>query len=94
MDQATKQNQLIEHRLDVAEASWERLPRVEEGISSWDPEDAEVFILEWSMEEDRLCRLEESFEQGTMTEKQAVRYKELKKLVVKNRPIRERLADR
>lgn len=94
MDQATKQNQLIEHRLNVAEASWERLPRVEEEFSSRDPEDAEVFILEWSIEDDRLCRLEESFEQGAMTEKQAARYEELKGLVARNRPIIERLADR
>ncbi len=94
MDQATKQHQLIEHRLNVAEASWERLPQVEKDFSNWHPEDQEVFVLEWSMEDDRLCRLEESFKRGAMTEEQAARYEELKKLVARNRPIIERLADR
>ncbi len=94
MDQATKENQLIEHRLNVAEDSWERLPQVEKEFSSWHPEDQEVFVLEWSIEDDRLCRLEESFKCGDMTEEQAARYAELKKLVSRNRPIIDYLADR
>lgn len=80
--------------MNTAEASWKGLPQVEEEFYSWDPEDAEVFVLEWSIEDDRLHRLEESFEQGAMTEEQAVRYEGLKKLVDRNRPIIERLADR
>jgi hypothetical protein len=94
MDQATKQNQLIEHRLNVAEASWKRLPQVEKEFSSWHPEDQEVFVLEWSIEDDRLRRLEASFKRGAMTEEQAARYADLKTLVSRNRPIIERLADR
>lgn len=94
MDQATKENQLIEHRLNVAEVSWERLPQVEKEFSNWHPEDQEVFVLEWSIEDARLCRLEKSFKDGNMTEEQAWRYADLKKLVVKNRPIIERLAVR
>lgn len=94
MDQATKENQLIEHRLNVAEASWERLPKVEKEFSNWHSEDQEVFVLEWSIEDDRLRRLEESFNCGAMTGEQAARYADLKKLVRRNRPILERLADR
>lgn len=94
MDQTTKERQLIEHRLTVAETGWARLPRVEVEIDDWDPEDAEVFILEWSIEDDRLRRLEEDYRRGAMTEDQTTRYEELEKLVAKNRPIIERLADR
>ncbi len=94
MDQATQQVQLIEHRLNAAEARWERLPQVEKEFSKWHPEDQEVFVLEWSIEDDRLRRLEESFKHGAMTEEQATRYEELKQLAARNRPIIERLADR
>ena len=98
MDQTTKGIQelreLIDGQLTFGKASWERLPEVEAEIDSWDPEDAEVFILEWSIEEDRLDYLEEYRDRGAMTEEQAARYAELKKLVTKNRPIIERLTDR
>ncbi len=86
--------ELIERQLTFAEADWERLPEVEVEIDGWDPEDAEVFILEWSIEEDRLDYLEGYYERGAMTEEQATRYEDLKKLVIKNRPIIECLADR
>ncbi len=98
MDQTTKETQelreLIERQLTFGRAAWGRLPEVEAEIDDWDPEDAEVFILEWSIEEDRLYYLREYYEQGAMTEEQAARYKVLKKLVARNRPIIERLADR
>lgn len=89
-----KAHQKIEKLLTVSRTNWERLPEVEAEIGNWDPDDAEVFILEWSIEEDRLDRLEELAGQGAMTKDQAARYEELKKLVTKNRPIIERLADR
>lgn len=98
MDQTTKGIQelreLIEGQLAFGKASWERLPEVEAEIDNWDPEDAEVFILEWSIEEDRLDYLEEYRDRGAMTEEQAARYADLKELVAKNRAIIERLSDR
>lgn len=98
MDQTTKETQelreLIERQLIFGKAGWERLPEVESEIDGWDPEDAEAFILEWSIEEDRLDYLKEYYDRGVMTEEQAARYEELKKLVARNRPIIERLAGR
>jgi len=98
LDQTTKGIQelreLIEGQLAFGKASWERLPEVEAEIDNWDPEDAEVFILEWSIEEDRLDYLEEYRDRGAMTEEQAARYADLKELVAKNRAIIERLSDR
>lgn len=98
MDQTTKGIQelreLIDRQLAFGKASWERLPEVEAEIDSWDPEDAEIFILEWSIEIDRLDYLKEYRDRGDMTEEQAARYADLKRIVSRNRPIIERLSDR
>jgi hypothetical protein len=98
LDQATKEprklQELIDRQLNFGKVSWERLPEVEAEIDGWDPEDAEAFILEWSIQEDRLDYLQAYYDRGAMTEDQAARYEDLKKLVARNRPIIDRLADR
>jgi hypothetical protein len=98
LDQTAKETrelrELIERQLTFGKANWERLPEVETEIDNWDPGDAEVFILEWSIEGDRLHYLKEYYKRGAMLEEQTMRYEELKKLVSRNRPIIERLGPR
>lgn len=95
MAQLTKETiRRVDHLLFVSKSQWEWLAEVEARFKDWHPDDQEAFVLEWSIEEDRLDYLEEYRDRGAMTEEQAARYEELKKLVTKNRPIIERLADR
>ena len=68
------------------------MPEVEAEIDNWDPEDAMVFVFEWALEEMSLNRLENHAARGVMTPDQGTRYEDLKKLIVKNRPIIDRLA--
>lgn len=84
----------VDHLLFVGKAQWEWLAEVEAKFEDWDPDDQEAFVLEWAIEEERLEDLEEYHRRGAMTEEQTTRYEELKKLVARNRPIIERLADR
>jgi hypothetical protein len=84
----------LDHLLFVSKSQWEWLAEVEARFEDWDPDDQEAFVLEWAIEEERLEDLEECHRRGAMTEEQAARYEELKKLVSRNRPIIERLADR
>ena len=84
----------VDHLLFVSKSQWEWLAEVEAKFEDWDPDDQEAFVLEWAIEEERLEDLEEYHRRGAMTEEQAARYEELKKLVARNRPIIDRLADR
>ena len=95
MAQLTRETiQRIDHLLSVSKSQWGWLAEVEARFYDWHSDDQEAFVLEWAMEEERLEDLEEYHKRGAMTEEQAARYAELKKLVTRNRPIIERLADR
>jgi len=95
MAQLTKETiRRVDHLLFVSKSQWEWLAEVEARFNDWHPDDQEAFVLEWAIEEERLENLEEYHERGAMTEEQTTRYEELKKLVAKNQPIMDHLADR
>lgn len=95
MAQLTEETaQRVDHLLYVSRSQWEWLAEVEGKFDNWDPDDQEVFVLERSIEVDCLDYLEEYYEQGAMTEEQAAGYEDLRRLVAKNRPIIDRLANR
>jgi hypothetical protein len=81
----------IEHLLARAFAEWEEVPAVETEIDGWDLLDQIVYVEEWTLAEERLLRLERFAAEGALTDAQAVRYNDLKRLVAQNRPIIERL---
>ena len=91
VDDAVRQE--IERLLDRLSYQWGRLPEVEAEIDQWDWADVVVFIEEWTLEEDRLRQLERYVAEGAVTSEQLQRYKLLKALVAKNRPIIERLRE-
>lgn len=79
--------------LGISTRSWSRLPEIEGEIDHWDPDDQVDFVVDWPLEEDLLEELEGYRDRGLMAEDQVSRHEELKRLVVRNRPIIERLLE-
>lgn len=88
---ANKNLERIDHHLRFAESEWTRLSVAEAEIDGWEPDEAEAFILERDVAEQRFEDLKETFGKGLMTEKQATRFKRLEAVVAENAPILERL---
>jgi hypothetical protein len=80
--------------LAVSEVRWRWLAEIETEFDDWHPDDREAFVVDWPVEDERLEDIEAYYEAGVMTEEQAARYEELKKIVARNRLIIDRLADR
>ena len=83
----------LDWQLDWSLWQWRRLPRVEAEIDQWDQLDQILFLEEWTLEEERLLRLERDAANGTFTPEQRQRYEQLQRLVAKNRPIIKRLRE-
>lgn len=81
----------IEQLLGNAVRTWESLPEVEAEIERWDLLERIDFVEEWTLEEERLRWLECYVADGLLTDEQIARYRELGRLVVRNRPIITRL---
>lgn len=81
----------VEGILELSEYQWGRLPEVEIEIDSWEHAEQVDFIEEWPLEEVRLKKLESYAKDGLLNDKQMARYEQLKRTVVKNRPIIRRL---
>lgn len=95
MAQVTEKTQEhVDKLLSVSVTCWEQLPSIEAEFDDWKPDEKETFVVEWSIEEDRLRRLETLLNQGAMSKEQKDRYESLRALVARNRPIIEQLADR
>jgi hypothetical protein len=82
---------MIDHDLDRAIAAWSDLPVVERDIDGWRQLDQIDFVEEWTIQEDRLARLDQAAAAGAMTAAQRARYAELRELVDRHRPIVTRL---
>lgn len=95
MAQVTEKSQEhVDKLLSVSTSRWKQLPSIEAEFDDWAPDEQETFVVEWSIEEDRLKRLETLLAEGAMTKEQTDRYENLRALVARNRPIIEQLADR
>ncbi len=81
----------ISRWLDRSLWEWSRLPEVEAEIEQWDQIDQIVYVTEWTLEEERLLRLERYRASGAMTSEQVAEHDKLRRLVAQNRPIIERL---
>jgi hypothetical protein len=81
----------VDHLLKWATAGWEELTDVEREIDGWDLVDQLVFLEEWPLEEERLRRLADLAQTGSLTGDQCARYEDLLRLVARQRPIIERL---
>jgi len=81
----------INRLLDLSIARWDSLPEVEAEIDGWDLLEQIDFVEEWTLEEERLKRLEGFAAAGLLTPDQDARYEQLKRLVTQNRPIIARL---
>lgn len=89
----TKNYQYIDKLLHFLRASWEELPQVASEIDQWDMIDQLDYIEEWILEDDRLRQLEQYAKRGAMSQDQATRYEELKKIIERSRPILQQLRD-
>lgn len=81
----------IEKLLELSRAAWEELPEVATEIDEWDADSQLTYVVEWPLEYDRLHQLGRYAKHGLMTEEQSRRYRELKELVAKNRPILDQI---
>jgi hypothetical protein len=79
--------QNIDHELDRAERSWDRLPAVARLIDDWTDDEALDFLNEWSLEEDNLLVLKQRAARNELTPAQQDRYRHVIGLVAQNRPI-------
>lgn len=79
--------------LDLLLDEWGEVPRVAAEIDTWDLLDQLHFTEEWPLVEMRLKRLEKLVAQAGLAPAQSARYEELKRLVVKNRPILQRIME-
>jgi len=84
-------HQHINLMLGILEDQWGRLPEVEAEIDGWDLLEQLDFIEEWPLEEERLKQIEKYAADDALTDEQRSRYEELKRVVVRNRPIIRRL---
>jgi len=87
----TKSDKVDRYFLDYLFAEWEDLPEVEREWPTWEEPSRLLFVLEWPMREDRLATLRQWVADGLLTGKQLGRYRELKALIERHRPIVERL---
>ena len=85
------EKQWVDRQLAYALDAWSRLPEVEATIDTWPEYEAIDFLTEWSLEDDRLHRLRESFERGHLTADQEVQFRELAEVAARNEPIIDRL---
>jgi hypothetical protein len=89
VDRATRHD--VDHLLKWSTVAWQELTEVEREIDGWDLIDQLVFLEEWPLEEERLRRLADLAQTGSLTGDQCARYEELLRLVARQRPIIERL---
>jgi hypothetical protein len=90
---APPQQAKIDREIEHALRAWSQLPEVEAAFGNW-PEDTVLdFIFEWTLEEDRLQRLDGHARRGEMTAQQQKRYERLVQTVREHRPIVDRLID-
>jgi hypothetical protein len=87
--QRTDIDKMLEHSL----AAWAELPQVEAEIDSWHQIEQITYVEQWTVQEDRLARLERAACDGSMTAKQRERYAALQSIVERNRPIITRLLE-
>ena len=90
---STQMRERIDRDLGWSLWQWGRLPEVEAEIDQWDQMDQIVFVEEWTLEEERLLRLEQYVAEGVLTPEQLAQYEELRALVAENRPIIRRLRE-
>ena len=72
---------------------WGELPRVLEEFDDWDVVEQNVFALEWAVPRDFQEDLEQRRGQGLMSEAQTSTHDELLALMVRNRPILDKLLE-
>ncbi|MDI3341070.1 MAG: hypothetical protein QJR03_11135 [Sphaerobacter sp.] len=80
--------------LDRLIEAWSELPQIVAELDTWDPVDRADYIEGWPRETVRLHRLERYMSEGTPTAEQRARYRELRALIAKNRPLLERVTNR
>ncbi len=95
MAKVTEEQRNIQERIDrilhYSRATWEELPQVEDEIDGWNLLDQLTYVEGWPPNEEQLKWLERHAQEGHMTTEQLARYKELEKIVARNRPIIRRL---
>lgn len=81
----------IDRELAHALIIWGRLPETLASFSSWREEDAQDFVFEWTVEEDRLRRLAAHAASDELTGEQMTQYHALSELVQRHRPLVEQI---
>ncbi len=83
--------QRIDQVLEYSLAEWVGLSEVEATIDEWDIIEQIDFIEEWTLAEERLLELSRYAATVAFTEEQRARYRALKQIIARNRPIIARL---
>ncbi len=91
MAQVTGQERKIDKLLKLSRADWEEPPKILAEIEEWSHDDLMSYAAELPLWNDRLRQLDRYAGQGLMTEEQLRKYRELKELVARNRPILDRI---
>ena len=79
--------------LTLVTDSWASLPEVARMIDTWDPADQAQFVVEWPIQEQRLCRLQAYAARGALSSAQHARYERLQEIVTANRPLLARILE-
>lgn len=86
------QRAALDRDLDRARREWERLGAVEAEIGTWSEDDVLNFVLEWSLEEERLRRPTEHASRGDLSNRQR-RFDQLLRLVEHQRHVLDRIVN-
>ncbi len=82
----------VEELLAYLESQWCEVTDIADlWDSEMDRDDKEVYQLEWSIKDDNLALLESQVVSGNLTARQYGRYKALRRMITRQRPVLERL---
>ncbi len=81
----------IDVLLDILLAEWRDVAELAEEPTPLDPADQELYLLEWTLAEERLKQLQGYAREALLTPMQQRRYDELEQLITRYRPTLETL---